>query len=59
MNDPTLELARQVGRLSWAVDELLYIIDDRGDGLHLTETERKNLARARVIADAARPGGAQ
>lgn len=53
----TRDLAEAVGRMSWAVDELLFILDERAGELYLTQHERRAIARAREIADAVRPGG--
>ena len=53
----TRDLAEAVGRMSWAVDELLFILDERVGELYLTQHERRAIARAREIADAVRPGG--
>ena len=46
------QTAEEVGRLSWAVNELLFILDDRAGELHLTRHERWSISRAREIADA-------
>lgn len=59
MSDYIHELAKNLGRLSWAVDELLHIVDQRVSVDGLSDSEKRTIARARELADQARPGGAR